>query len=123
MWITERLKQQRDWNRDRLEIRTGFLPMTEAIFEAHEQPAHYHFSNECDLINRLVLGMSSKEWRLKHGMESLRDTLSNAQLAQIKDLQLINTGLIKIGCSYAERKQKLHDYYAQKKQSICEVAA
>ena len=36
-----------------------YLPMTKAIAEAHEEIKPYHFSNEADLINRIVLGCTA----------------------------------------------------------------
>ncbi|MEX0396977.1 Rha family transcriptional regulator, partial [Providencia rettgeri] len=43
--------------------RMEYKPMTDAVKESKiqegKEPAHYHFSNEADLINRIVLGVSS----------------------------------------------------------------
>lgn len=106
-WTRERLKQEESWHRQRLESKTGFLPMAEAVQEAHEHPEHYHFSNEADMINRIVLGMSSKAFREEHGVKRVRDALTAEQLKEINRLQQINTGLLQMGWSYAARKDAL----------------
>lgn len=62
-WIEKRIKQEHEWQRKRFEAKTGFLPMTNAIVNAHNPARFYHFSTECDMINRIVLGMSSKQFK------------------------------------------------------------
>ena len=106
-WTKERLTQERDWRQKRIEAKTGFLPMTKAVLHAHDPVKHYHFSNEADMINRIVLGMPAKEFRIKHGVECVRDALDAAQLSEINRLQIINTGLIEVGMEFQERKEKL----------------
>lgn len=106
-WTTNRIEQEHKWKQKRLETKTGFLPMTNAVLHAHDPVKHYHFSNEADLINRIVLGMSAKDFRAKYGVDCVRDGLDAAQLSEINRLQIINTGLIEIGMDYKERKEKL----------------
>jgi hypothetical protein len=46
---------------------------------AHPEPKHYHFSNETDMINRIVLGVSAKQFKETHGLSdvsSIRPYLS-----------------------------------------------
>lgn len=76
-----------------------------------ETMAH-HYSNEMDMINRLVLGMTAKQYRLTHGIDAstpLRDAIMElpAHLAAIRDLQRTNQALIDIGLEFADRKEKL----------------
>ena len=61
------------------------------------------------MINRIVIGMAAKEYRLEYGVESIRDALTAVELSEINRLQIINTGLIEIGMNYQERKQKLQE--------------
>lgn len=87
---------------------------TEAIMGAHEEPKHYHFSNESDMINRIVLGMSAKQFREVHSLEkvsSIRPYLSSQQIKAIEALQRLDIGLIYAVPEYEERKQKLIQYY------------
>jgi len=106
-WIANKLKDAAEWKRKRLEAKTGFLPMTEAILKHHDPAMHYHFSNEADLINRIVLGMSAKEYREKQGVDNVRDAVTAAELSELERLQRINTGLIEIGMSFEDRKENL----------------
>lgn len=106
-WVENRLAVESDRKRERLESKTGFLPMTDAISRKHEIPKPYHFSNECDMLNRIVLGMSAKEYRTKYGVDNVRDNLDADEIAMLAHLQRIDTGLIEIGMPYGDRKEQL----------------
>lgn len=74
----------------------------------------HHFSNEFDLINRIALGQSSKQFRADHGIdksEPIRDHLTPCQIKCIEHLQRLNTSLIEIGMEFGERKAKLNQVY------------
>jgi hypothetical protein len=103
-WIESRVEDEHQRKQHRLELRTGFIPLTNAIQAAHTDPKHYHFSNECDLINRLVTGMPAKKFKQVRGIESVRDGLTAAELRMMDKLQMQNTSLIELGFSYEERK-------------------
>jgi Rha family phage regulatory protein len=49
--------------------RKDFPLLTENIKLLHENPKPYHFSNECDMINRIVTGMSAKQFRQARGLK------------------------------------------------------
>lgn len=106
-WVEQRLKEEQSRKRARLESKTGYLPMTDAIMKAHDPIAWYHFSNEADMINTIVLGMPAKKYKELHGVENVRDSVTAAELAEITRLQRINTGLIEIGMPYDDRKEAL----------------
>lgn len=94
-----------------------YLPMTNAIAEAHEEIKPYHFSNESDLINRITLGMTASKFRKHHDIakgELIRDYLSTAQLNCIIALQRANTVYIEDGIDFQIRKQKLTDLFNRK---------
>lgn len=97
-----------------------FPAFTQAIMDAHEEPKHYHFSNEINLINKIVLGMDAKEFKAKHGLDksisSIRPYLSLEQIGAIETLQRIDIGLQLSIPDYHERKKVLQDYYANKLQ-------
>jgi hypothetical protein len=112
-WTMHRIKAESDWQRQRLEAKTGFLPMTDAILRQHDLVKHYHFSNEVNLINRIVLGMPAKQFKEEYQIDIVRDACTAAQLKEIDQLQLINTGLIEIGMEYQERKERLTRYHEQ----------
>jgi hypothetical protein len=81
--------------------------MTNAILNAHNQVKPHHFSNEADLINRIVLGMPSKKFKADHGVSHVRDACTAAQLQDLNKLQAMNTTLINLGMDYAARKDVL----------------
>ncbi|MEK5277649.1 MULTISPECIES: Rha family transcriptional regulator [Paenibacillus] len=91
---------------------------TAAIVDAHEEPKHYHFSNEADMINRIVLGMSAKQFREVNGIakgESVRPYLSSYQIKAVEELQRIDIGLLLAIPEYEDRKQALTKYYERQK--------
>ena len=88
-----------------------------AIAEAHEEIKPYHFSNESDLINRIILGMTASKFRQHHDIpksDAIRDYLSTAQLNCIIALQRANTVYIEDGLDFQERKAKLTDLFNRK---------
>lgn len=90
--------------------RLEYPAFTEAILDAHEEPKHYHFSTEADMINRIVLGESAKQFRERHGLakgESIRPYLTTEQIAAIEALQRADIGLLLAGLEYEQRKQAL----------------
>ena len=94
-----------------------YLPMTNAIAEAHEEIKPYHFSNEADLINRIVLGQTASKYRQFHDIqkgEAIRDYLNQAELDCIVSLQRANTVYIEDGLDFQERKAKLTDLFNRK---------
>lgn len=99
-----------------------YLPMTNAIAEAHEEIKPYHFSNEADLINRIVLGCTASKYRQFHDIpktDAIRDYLNQAELDCIVSLQRANTVYIEDGLGFQERKDKLASLYNRKhKQKI-----
>lgn len=75
---------------------------------------HYHFVNEFDLINRIVLGMSAKQYRVAHGLspeESVRDHLTTLEIKCVEHLQRANATMIDMGLRFDRRKIELHKIY------------
>ena len=101
----------------RSEARLEYRPMTDAIKEAHDEIKPYHFSNEADLINRIVLGMTASKFRSYNDFgknDSIRDYLTKLQLDCIVALQRANTVYIEDGLSFDERKKKLNSLFDRK---------
>ena len=98
---------------DRNKARMDYLPMTEAIKNAHEEPKFYHYSNEADMINKLVTGMSAKKLKEFRQEVSLplktdtRDLLTSQEIHEVEVLQRANTEYIEAGIDYIERKEIL----------------
>lgn len=99
-----------------VKARTEFLLLTENIKLLHEKPKPYHFSNECDMINRIVLGKSAKQFRLENNLEkgtSIRPYLKGVQINLIEKLQKVDIGLLVAFPNYEDRKRHL-EWYKQK---------
>ena len=96
-----------------ISAREMFPILTDNITLIHENPKAYHYSNECDMINRLVLGMSAKQYRQLHGIEkgkSIRPYLNKNELYLIDRLQKIDAGLLISTPNYQQRKIQLEWY-------------
>ena len=106
-WAEQRINDEHQRKQHRLELRTGFLPLTNAIQSAHAEPKFYHFSTECDLINRLVTGMTAKQLKQARGVDDVRDALTAAESQLMDKLQKQDTSLIELGFSYEDRKRLL----------------
>ena len=94
-----------------------YRPMTDAIALAHEEIKPYHFSNEADLINRIVLGCTSSKFRKENDIlygDAIRDYLTKTQLDCIISLQRANTVYIEDGIDFQERKVKLQSLFDRK---------
>lgn len=95
-----------------------FPAFTAAIMNSHEEPKHYHFSNEINMVNRIVLGMDAKKFKESNGLDknisSIRPYLTAEQIQAIEELQRIDIGLIVAIPEYEERKKILENYYKNK---------
>lgn len=117
-----RLQSKRLFDLTRETSKLEYRPMTNAIAEAHEEIKPYHFSNEADLINRIVLGCTASKYKQFHDIskgESIRDYLNQSELDCIVALQRANTVYIEDGLEFQQRKDKLLSLFNRKhKQKI-----
>ena len=93
--------------------RKEFPLLTDNIKLLHENPKPYYFSNECDMINRIVIGMSAKQFRIANGIEkgkSIRPYLSDEQITMLETLQKVDVGLLVAVPEYEQRKRHLEWY-------------
>lgn len=94
-----------------------FPEFTNAIMNAHEEPKHYHFSNEINMINKIVLGVTAKEFKeqneIDKSVNSIRPYLNEEQIRNIEALQRFDIGLITMIADYQERKTMLTNYYVR----------
>ena len=65
----KRFNQMEQFIRTLVSARKEFPLLTENVKLLHDNPKPYHFSNECDMLNRIVLGMCAKQFREKHGLQ------------------------------------------------------
>ena len=89
--------------------------LTRAIEQAHKEPKFYHFSNEINMINRIVLGMDAKHFKEENGLDSkensIRPYLTPEQIKAVEDLQRIDIGLIVAEIGFEQRKEILRSHY------------
>lgn len=113
----KRFNQMEKFIQTLAEARQQFPLLTEQIKMLHENPRPYHFSNECDMLNRIVLGKTAKQFRTERGIEkgkSIRPYLSNEQIKWLNMLQTVDIGLLISTPEYDQRKRYLEWYYAKK---------
>lgn len=112
----KRFNQMENFIKTLVSTRKDFPLLTENIKLLHENPKPYHFSNECDMINKLVTGMTAKKFRESHGIEkgaSIRPYLSEEQIELMEKLQKADVGLLIAFPDYEQRKRHLEWYMSQ----------
>lgn len=100
--------------------RLEYPELTNAIKTIHEDPKFYHYSTEADMINRIVMGMSAKQFRQKHGLDkgdSIRGHLTHQQAEAIQKLQRFDVGLVAIYPNFQDRKRALQAYFGKMRES------
>lgn len=101
-----------------LATKMEFPAFTDAIMEAHEEPKHYHFSNEINMIYRIALGMDAKGFRKAKGLEKgavIKPYLTAQQIKTVETLQRVDIGLIVAIPEFQRRKETLTNYFEQMK--------
>lgn len=69
---------------------------------------HYHYTNEANMLNKLICGMTSKECIEKHG--DIPRNVFKDKLVFFHELELMNNALIKLGWSFEDRKNRLREW-------------
>lgn len=108
-----------------VEARNQFPLLTSNIKLIHEKPKPHHFSNEADMLNRMVLGMTAKQFREARGIkagESIRPYLTSEQIATLNRLQMIDAGLLLAMPDFGQRKRQLQWYLSQTQTTSAEEA-
>lgn len=114
----KRFNEMEQFIKTLVSARKEFPLLTENIKLLHENPKPYHFSNECDMLNRIVVGMSAKQFRLANNMEkgkSIRPYLSDEQISMLETLQKVDVGLLVAVPGYEQRKRYLEWYVTKMK--------
>lgn len=82
---------------DRHIARLEYPELTEIIKLQHDSPKFYHFSNEADMLNKIILGATAKQYRVQHKIpkdESVRDYMLPWQVEALVKLQKMDIGLV-----------------------------
>ena len=92
--------------------------MTKALQDARarlgkESPPHV-FSNDYDMIYRIVLGLPAKKYKAENGIDdkqNLRDVLSLEQIKAIESLQRLNQSMLELDFDFESRKDRLYHVF------------
>ena len=109
----KRFNEMEQFIKTLVSARKEFPLLTDNIKLLHENPKPYHFSNECDMLNRIVIGMTAKQFRLANGIakgKSIRPYLSDEQITMLDILQKVDVGLLVAVPDYGQRKRYLEWY-------------
>ncbi len=115
-----RFNQMESFIKTLVSARHDFPLLTENIKLLHDDPKPYHFSNECDLINRIVTGKPAKKIREENGLakgESIRPYLTDEQIKLLDVLQKVDVGLLVSVPDFNQRKRHLEWYVMKWKQA------
>lgn len=111
----KRFNQMHEFIQSLQTAKLEFPEFTNAIMDAHEEPKHYHFSNEINMINKIVLGLNAKQFKEQNGIDkaenSIRPYLTQEQIKAIETLQRFDIGLITMESDYQKRKEILTNYF------------
>ena len=119
--LEENLNLEKQRKADRQQARLEAPQMARALQEARarqgkESPSHV-YSNDFDMINRIVLGLPAKKFKEVQGLEaeaSLRDSLTPLQMRTILAMQNLNQSFLELDMSFEERKEKLQVIFMRK---------
>lgn len=117
-YLTEKIKDEHLRKEKRLEAKTGFKPMTDAIQQAHEDAKGYHFSNECNMLTKIIKGKNAKQLRIEYNVDDVRRLFNADEMKALVELQEINTSLLKIGMEYEARKEALKKCYDKARSTL-----
>ncbi len=110
----KRFNDMEDYIKSVQTTKMDYPALTQAIKETHDKPKSYHFSNELNMINRIVLGTDAKHFKQEHGVvkgNSIRPYLAAWQIKAVEDLQRADIGLVMSGMDFQSRKMLLTQYF------------
>ena len=107
--------------------REGYKDLSKALKEYKgEKIKWYHYANEADMINLIVLGCTAKDFRLTHNLkdnEPLRDYLNKFQIETIEQLQRMDEQLINLDYNLKQRKECLEKRFSDLSKKLLKVLA
>lgn len=100
----------------------GYKDMGRALKEYYERKERlaewYHYSNEADMINKIVLGTTAKKFREENNVdisEATRDVIPEWKLKIIDKLERLDTDLIDMDYEFEDRKIVLQKRFDKEK--------
>lgn len=110
-------KELEDFKVQRKIAKEGYKGLTGSLKdELGDNAKVYHFSNEADMINKIVLGLTAKQYCDIHNIDRkcMRDHLSSKDLESISELEKYDEFLIRRGFTYKQREEELSEYHLRK---------
>jgi len=105
-----------EWNIRRELAKAHYPLLKEAVLNSlppEENKASFYLADEADLINKIVFGVTAKEWRAKNpntGSQNMRDFATVEQLLLVSDLEVVDSLLIKWDCDKEMRTEILEKF-------------
>lgn len=110
----ERFDRMDAWIAGKLSAQREFPHLTRQIYMMNEDARPFEYSNEADMLNRIVLGVSAAQYRTMHHLPKnadIRAKLTEHENAMLNMLQTFDIGLLVGVPSYTERRQQLTRIY------------
>lgn len=123
--FNEMKKELEDFKFQRKIAKEGYKGLTGSLKdELGDDAKVYHFSNEADMINKIVLGLTAKQYCDIHKVDRkcMRDHLSSKDLEAISELEKYDEFLIRRGFTYKQREEELSEYHLRRLRKMLEVA-
>lgn len=123
--FNEMKKELEDFRFQRKIAKEGYKGLTGSLKdELGDDAKVYHFSNEADMINKIVLGLTAKQYCDIHKVDRkcMRDHLSSKDLEAISELEKYDEFLIRRGFTYKQREEELSEYHLRRLRKTLEVA-
>lgn len=116
--IIQQERAEHDRVTSRQQARLEAPLMTKALQDARarqgkDSPPHV-FSNDYDMIYRIVLGFPAKKYKVEQGIDdktNLRDVLTLEQIKAVEALQRLNQSMHDLDYDFDKRKEKLHQVF------------
>ncbi|AXX95097.1 Rha family transcriptional regulator [Arcobacter ellisii] len=123
--FNEMKKELEDFRFQRKIAKEGYKGLTGSLKdELGDDAKIYHFSNEADMLNKIVLGLTAKQYCDIHQVDRkcMRDHLSSKDLEVISELEKYDEFLIRRGFTYKQREEELSEYHLRRLRKTLEVA-
>lgn len=72
-----------------------------------KETQYFHYSNEADMLNKVLTGLRCRDFKARYQCDSIRDNLTVYGREALLSLQRANTAMIEMGHDHALRKEQL----------------
>ena len=120
----QRFNQMEKQIQNMLALKLEFPELTDRIKRMHDEPKPYHYSNEINMIYKIVLGMNAKQFRKEHDLDAdapIRPHLTKEQSDMLLDLQRMDYMLTFTQPDFQDRKEMLKAF-AERKRLEADIA-